>query len=353
MFIEKIEKGETTMKKYINVLNVIACIAVVFIHTDAAFWTFSYESYWIFANVVHCALLFCVPIFFMISGCNLIDYRSKYTTKEFVKKRINKTFLPYIAWSFIALALRIAMKKVSISEISFPFILTTIFNNESMSIYWFFIPLFAAYLCIPIISLITLLQENIRKKAYEYMLIMWLVFNCIAPFIFRCFNIQYNSDMNFPLATGYIFYIIAGYYIDNYEIKKYVRYIIYTLGISGLIANIVLTHIYSYNANGISAPVGDYLSITTVFYFIAIFTVFKYMPDKVICILHKFCQPISKLTFGIYLSHMYFWILIERSNTVNYLNPLVIICGGTISFIAAALLTIIMQKMPILNKIVP
>lgn len=143
------------MKKYINVLNVIACIAVVFIHADEAFWTFSYESYWIFANIVHCVLLFCVPIFFMISGCNIIDYRERYSTKDFAKKRFCKTFIPYIAWSLIALAIRILSKRATISELSFSSILINIFNNKSVSIYWFFIPLFAVYLCIPVISLIT------------------------------------------------------------------------------------------------------------------------------------------------------------------------------------------------------
>lgn len=193
----------------------------------------------------------------------------------------------------------------------------------------------------------------LRKKAYAYIIVMWLIFNCIAPFVFKCFNIQYNNNMKFPLATEYMFYIIAGYYIDNYEIKKYLRYIIYILGISGLISNIVLTHSYSYAASGISAPVGDYLSITTLFYSIAIFTLFRYMPEKAIGILHKFCEPICKLTFGIYLSHIYFWLCIKYSGLVNYLSPFTIICGGIISFVAAMLATIIMQKIPIVNRLVP
>ncbi len=37
------------MKKYISILNVTACAAVVLIHTDEAFWTFSYAPYWLFA----------------------------------------------------------------------------------------------------------------------------------------------------------------------------------------------------------------------------------------------------------------------------------------------------------------
>ncbi len=338
------------MKKYINVLNVLACIAVVFIHTSEAFWIFSYEPYWLFANIIHCASLFCVPIFFMISGCNLIDYREKYSTIEFFKKRFIKTFIPFAGWSFIALISAIITKKCDISSLSLSYIISIIFNCKYIGIYWFFIALFSVYLCIPAISSI---PENKRKKTFLYILIMWFTFNTALPFTSRLLNIEWNNYMKFPLATDYMFYIIAGYYIGNYNIKKYYRYIIYVLGIIGMSANIILTYKYSYEAASVAAPVGDYLSITTLLYSIAVFTLFRYMPEKITCKLNKFCAPISKFTFGVYLSHIYFWFFIKYSNFLNYLNPFVMIFGGIISFTAAIIVTIVMKKIPYIKMFVP
>ena len=39
----------------------------------------------------------------MISGATLIDYRERYTTIEFFKKRISKTLLPFLVWSVVGI----------------------------------------------------------------------------------------------------------------------------------------------------------------------------------------------------------------------------------------------------------
>lgn len=80
---------------YITLLSVISAIAVVILHTNE-FWIFSTEKYWETANIIECVFYFAVPIFFMISGITLIDYRDRYDTKEFLKRRIKKTVIPFI-----------------------------------------------------------------------------------------------------------------------------------------------------------------------------------------------------------------------------------------------------------------
>lgn len=337
-------------KKYITILNVMACIAVVFIHTDEAFWTFSYEPYWVFANIVHCVLLFSVPIFFMISGCNLLDYRDKYSTKEFAEKRLEKTFIPFLGWSLIAIVLRLAVKEISFSELTVSSIVVGIFNTEYLGVYWFFIPLFAVYLCIPVLSLI---PKDSRKKIFTYMIFMWLVFNCVAPFVFQMLQKPYNSYMNFPVVTGYLFYVVVGYYIDHYEIKKPFRCMVYLLGVAGLAVNIISTHVYSYQAGAVSGPVGDYLTVTTVACSIALFMAVRYMPAKAADFFYRFCEPVSRLTFGIYLTHAYFWLFIKHSGAVDCLNPVVVLAGGGISFAAAAVATAVMKRIPYMDKLVP
>ena len=57
---------------YISALNVLSCMAVVFLHTNCVFWDFKKENYWITANIIECIFYFAVPVFFMISGATLI-----------------------------------------------------------------------------------------------------------------------------------------------------------------------------------------------------------------------------------------------------------------------------------------
>lgn len=88
---------------YITVLSVISAFAVVLLHTNGCFWTFKREPYWFSANIIESVFYFAVPVFFMISGATLIDYRERYSTGTFLKKRFKKTVIPFFVWSIVGL----------------------------------------------------------------------------------------------------------------------------------------------------------------------------------------------------------------------------------------------------------
>lgn len=112
----------TTTHSYLNyltLLSIISSFAVVSLHTNGIFWQFSAERYWFTANIIESIYYFAVPIFFMISGVNLLDYSKRYNTQQFFLKRINKTFIPFIFWSFVGLIFRVSfIKDIPIDQIS-------------------------------------------------------------------------------------------------------------------------------------------------------------------------------------------------------------------------------------------
>ena len=71
-------------------------------HVNGCFWELRYERYWITANIIECICYFAVPIFFMISGATLLNYRKRYTTAVFFKKRFGKTLVLFLIWSVIS-----------------------------------------------------------------------------------------------------------------------------------------------------------------------------------------------------------------------------------------------------------
>ncbi len=98
------------LPKYVvafDILNIISCFAVVALHVNGVFWRFSYDRYWITSNFIESLFYFAVPVFVMLSGATLINYRERYSTREFFKKRVVKTFVPFIIWSFIAIVYNI------------------------------------------------------------------------------------------------------------------------------------------------------------------------------------------------------------------------------------------------------
>lgn len=42
-----------------------------------------------------------VPVFFMLTGANLMDYREKYSTSVYFKRRMTRIFLPFLFWSTV------------------------------------------------------------------------------------------------------------------------------------------------------------------------------------------------------------------------------------------------------------
>lgn len=61
---------ETTHKsEYIMLVNVLSMLAVVYMHVNNCFWTFSTERYWKSADVIESVMYFAVPCFFYDIGC--------------------------------------------------------------------------------------------------------------------------------------------------------------------------------------------------------------------------------------------------------------------------------------------
>ena len=94
----KITKQEKPKRYfYMDILNIIAIISVIALHCNGIVHTFSTGRWWKTSLIAEVVFYFAVPIFIMLSGANLMDYRKKYDTKTFFKKRINRVVIPMIA----------------------------------------------------------------------------------------------------------------------------------------------------------------------------------------------------------------------------------------------------------------
>ena len=134
-------KSKTDKIDYISFASVVSAIAVLYLHVNGCFWKFDADAgYWPSANIIESVFYFAVPVFFMISGVTLLDYNERYSTKEYFKKRIAKTVIPYVAWSFIGLILyTYVFHSIKPEEITPRFIADGLLNGSLVTIYWFFI----------------------------------------------------------------------------------------------------------------------------------------------------------------------------------------------------------------------
>ena len=302
----------TTQKKmYITILNICACFGVVVLHSNKIFWTFPKGSTWVTANFLETFFYWPVPVFFMITGATLLDYRQKYSTKIYFVKRIRKTVIPFIVWSIIAALINIFYAPQGNSN-DILMIVNNIVNTTYLdSVYWFFFPLFSVYLSIPIFSALT---EKIRILSYA--VVCGFIFVSVLPFVNAFLKIPYNAALTPPAVSGYMIYVFLGYLISKCEISKKQRVLIYILGILGWLSHFCGTIVLSDGKEIIDTTFKGYTNWPGVLQAVAIFVFFKYknydsklLNSKLfLCTIKKFAD----VTFGVYLVHYYFVMILYR-----------------------------------------
>ena len=103
---------------YFDVLNIIACLAVLILHHNGIVWQFSKSWSWRISLLVECAFYWAVPIFLMLSGATLMNYREKYSTQTFFRKRFIRTVIPWLCWSLIVLIWKVLTGQIAWSHIT-------------------------------------------------------------------------------------------------------------------------------------------------------------------------------------------------------------------------------------------
>ena len=87
---------------WLDVASVVSTIAVVALHMNGVYWSHPKGWLWINSSLIECIGYFAVPVFFMISGVSLLDYRDRYDDLEFLRRRSKRTLIPFLFWSSVA-----------------------------------------------------------------------------------------------------------------------------------------------------------------------------------------------------------------------------------------------------------
>lgn len=101
--------------RWISMAQVSASFAVVMLHCNGVFWQFPTGRLWYTSNFIECFFYWAVPAFFMISGATLLDYQDRYSTSTFLKKRLLRTAVPFVAWSCIGIIYSVHFEGLEIS----------------------------------------------------------------------------------------------------------------------------------------------------------------------------------------------------------------------------------------------
>lgn len=175
---------------------------------------------WAFQELMQAMFIFAVPIFFMVSGMNLLDYRKKYSTKVFFKKRFVRVGRALILGSIACYLLFGLLPGLfygaqSIADGFGPVDFCKRFlTNSIIDIYWFLYSIIYLYLLTPLLSKIVH-----DRRLLEYAIALTLFCSILIPAAKAIgINEKYFSPLlSWPLfASSALLYFLLGYYLENY-----------------------------------------------------------------------------------------------------------------------------------------
>lgn len=337
-------KGERV--GYYDALNICAALSVVFMHCNGIVHTYSNSIAWKQALFIEVICYWAVPVFFMLSGATLLEYKKKYSTKQYFQRRFSRTVIPYLIWSGI----NALIKGIDPWANGFRGFVGDILHASYEGVYWFFFPLFAVYMCIPIMA--ALIE---KRDTLWYMLVMGFILNSLLPAIFKETAIAWNTNLSIPMMGGFLLYPLLGYLLATTDLEKRTRMVIYTLGILGAMIRYMGTYLLSTSDGVINKTFFDYNEYYSFFLAAAIFTFFKYSRIINVIVNNKYAKKmiicLSSLSFGVYLSHMIVYRALAKVISVNtWIWRLII---PFVIYGICILITCCIKKLPLVKIIVP
>ena len=323
---------------WMDLLNITAIFGVIMMHTNDAQNHFDglLTTEYIWACAVHSFFMWPVAAFYMLTGCNLLNYGG--AINHYVKRRIEKVLIPFIAWSFFYWGLRCR-------DITGIDLVNYFINGKFINIMWFFIPLFAIYLSIPFMRIMVI---NCSRKTMEIFLLLAFFYCSVCPFLSKLTPLEIN-DNYFPMGSNFLWFAVLGYYLGNYEFSSNQRKICYLLGFIAVIIHFTSFIAINYLTGKQNLVFMNCTVPTSVLFVSAIFLKFRYSKWLFFNKFKKNITVISSCTFGIYLIH----IIVKHG--LSFLAPIMVNCyWGVIPIYTISLLTILfMKRIPLVKRLVP
>ncbi len=344
---------ESGRLQHIELLRVLAMVAVVLTHIGTTASTDFAENYVSWGGVFYLSLVnffhFAVPIFFMISGALLLNPKKDISIKRLFKRYIVKYVgvLMIFGWGYAFIEEIFTYRQFKVEYLINSFV--NMLCGKSWAHMWYMYALVGVTLCIPILRMVV---KYFSKEENNYFLIITILFFSIIPFVTNLLDCSFG--ISFPMGNIYCLYMLLGYWLENEKIVMPRGVAIVSIAI---IIPVFIVGAYLKVMKGIDLGVGAYYSPLVAIWAIALFSLIRHKYNG-----ENFLKPISKkivsflsgVSFGVYLIHM-FWInLLFKFLDVNPFEPNAIVgfcILGILVLLTSILSAWILKKIPLLKKI--
>ena len=292
---------------FMDVLNVVAIFAVILLHVSLNIFDAHRDAAWNVALVYQCAAIFAVPIFFMVSGANLLGYRERYSTATFFRKRALRVVLTLVIWSAVVYVLLcFASPLFGYEPRRFGLIefAKELLTDNVISIYWFFYVIIGLYLVTPIFSLIAA-----DRRVLEYTLVLSVLMSFLVPTLDAFAPVHLVTDpYSLRFFTWSLTYYLLGFYLTRYWDRRIPVAALIGAAFVCVALNLALTWLLN---RGGGAPYNNVFAaaegIFTLVYAAALFLLAKQAEEGIAAgKAYPVIRKLSALSLKVYAIHMVF-----------------------------------------------
>lgn len=334
---------------YFDFLNIAACLCVIGMHCNGIVHRFEDVPAWYVSMGVETLGYWAVPVFCMLSGATMMNYRDRYTTSQFLKRRLLRVGIPLLFWTALFyLWKRHTGEILWTGHRSF---LNLLMGFGVEPVYWFFAPLLMIYLALPVLSKFA--QDRALQR---YVLAVGILSISVLPAVCSALELSYNSSFYFPVLGGYLLFPVLGWYLHNTEFKAWQKWIIYGLGLLSLAARWGHT-VLTFRADGVANQLTwGYKNLPAVILSVAVFVLAKDICSSTVMqkpAVQKSLRWLSSASFGIYLIHIFVMNFIKGKFGVDVYSWLWLLAAPVGIYLLCLTVVKLLQKLPVGKYIFP
>lgn len=382
---------ETKREVWIDWLRVVACFLVMLTHSNEPFYlggegtlvlTHS-DAVWV--SVLNVLPRACVALFVVASSYLLLPMR--YGAGEFLRKRVSRILVPFVLWT-LAYALTSGSPVENLRSLVLNF-------NYAAGHLWFVYMLIGLYLLVPMLSP---WAERVGKRELQVYLGLWAFTTTIPfvrlwagglmPVVFGPTGIpniakyplwgeaSWNTYGTFYYLSGFIGYLLLGLYLRRFvselSWRKTLTVAVPSFAFGFAICSLGFMHGVMTTSGGVF-PVGGDVSSAALWespwmndtFGVALMTLAWLLVLRKIkgngTFYRKVLLPVSRASYGMYLCHMF--VLGAVSALVRstfglgndgvlgvWTTPVEILATAAVSFVAVALVSVFVQRIPKMGK---
>lgn len=347
---------------YLDVMRVVAILAVLAIHTDAGSLYLKMPlgsiSYTV-CMFISMFISFSPVIFFMISGALLLG--KKETVGELWKKRILKMVIVLILVSLMYLLFDMLYDMEKAAPAKF---FASLYSEPRIAPLWYLYAYLAFLITLPFLRGIA---SVIDEKTGLYFFVLCIVLRYVIPSVEKLFGNVYHmeGDLRWDwIMNTVVVFPVLGYWLHEKADMRKIKRIILPLAVADIAALIYYTYLaYQKNvAQGINAVSDSFRGKINLFHAVCIFVLIRVICDGKISENKKSISRIlGESVFGIYLIH---GVFLDRISIIGRLRDTFFGCFNGIALLIPSVIWIaavfalsfvsvrIAKKIPFLNRLI-